>query len=804
MSRFKLKNLIFICLLVATVALSGCTGDMGPAGPAGPTGATGATGAPGADGPAGADGADADPAITDDLQAQIDELSDYSKLETCSICHSDVSFDKHQSIYDDYADASNLTLAITNVASVANGAAFDTTVTFSITKDGAPYVDAGLSQLEQKRMYAVAYDSATGMYTNSVSFGSFTSIGGGAYTATATGIAYAPELSNAQVYAYIADGPLNTEPAGHVSLYDDVASASIAYGTAMTTDPGAYVSAANASGCEKCHGTPYMKHGYRAAQVAGIPDFAACKVCHYDDRTGGHEDWQILVDNPVRYAEIHEGADLTAAEEAYYAYTANVMNDTHMSHAMEFPYPQSMANCATCHEGKLAFVLDDLQFTGETCKSCHALDGDPAYDDSHRAPPLRGLWVENQVDSFHNITSDCTVCHDGATARRFSDYHTGYDSEIYADAAGTKYSDIFVTTIDSASLAANILTVDFSATAAAGNPTTLVAANIEPDILVGLYGFDTKDYVVGPHRRTIDRNGDGVVNSDDGRDLEFGMDDLDHPYLQSFTADGTGGWQAVIDLSAWADLIADGTVRRAEIAVLPALDNADGDEVALNAPSRTFDLVTNAFVDGFYDDIVDVPTGCNTCHDALATTFHSGKRGGNYTVCRMCHTTLDDGSHMEMQSRAGYAHAIHSFQDFDIGDIDFTDPVEKTRHELHIEHTFPNFTIKNCEACHVSGKYDVPDQQFSLPGTLSASDTVTTMDRNIGTVPRYVVGPASLNCGACHRAEFIIEDAAADLASFNQHTENGGYLIQVASDDNEVEQNSVLEKVIEKIMAFFN
>jgi OmcA/MtrC family decaheme c-type cytochrome len=778
MSRFKLKNLIFICLLVATVALSGCTGDRGPAGPAGPAGPTGATGATGADGAPGADGADADPAVVEDLQDQIDALAGLSKLETCDICHRDVSLYEHQYIYDDYADTSDLALTIDNVASVDNGdGTFDTTVTFSVALNGSPVVN--LADLDTYRFGYSNYDTGTfpvGGYLRDTVAATATP---GQFTATGEGLAFAPELSNGQVYGYAAVGKLETEG---MTLYGDVANVAVAYGDVDT-----YVSAANVEGCEKCHGTPYMKHGYRAAAVAGLSDFSACKICHYDTRNGGHEDWQILVDNPVRYAEIHEGASLTAAEEAYYAYTANVMNDTHMSHAMEFPYPQSMANCATCHEGKLAFVLDNIHFTGTTCKSCHAIDGDPAYDDSHRAPPLRGLWVEEQVESFHSITSNCTVCHDGATAPTFSDYHTGYDSVIYADAAGTRYSDIFTTTINSASLSGNTLTVNFSTTAAA-NTTGISVADVDPDILVGLYGYDTKDFVVGPHRRTVDSD----------RDLEAGLGDT-NPRV-SVTATATpGAFTATVDLSNWADKIADGSVSRAEIGVTAALDNADGDEIALNAPSRTFDLVANAFDDGFYDDIVDVE-GCNVCHDALATTFHSGKRGGNYTVCRLCHTTIDDGSHMEMQSRASYAHAIHSFQDFDIGDIDFTDPVEKTKHELHIEHTFPNFTIKNCEACHFSDTYDVPDQMFSLPGYISGSDTVTTMDRNIGTVPRYVVGPASLNCGACHRAELIIEDAAGALASFNQHSQDGGYLIEVADD---TEADSVLDKVIEKIMSFF-
>ena len=51
------------------------------------------------------------------------------------------------------------------------------------------------------------------------------------------------------------------------------------------------------------------------------------------------------------------------------------MNDVHMSHAMEFPYPQSMANCVTCHAGKLDTVLADTNFTITTCRSCHPVTG---------------------------------------------------------------------------------------------------------------------------------------------------------------------------------------------------------------------------------------------------------------------------------------------------------------------------------------------------------------------------------------------------------------------------------------------
>jgi len=712
--------------------------------------------------------------------------------ESCIICHSGVGEGKHQSIYDRYTDASSLQLTIDSVTSVPNGAGgFDAYMTFTIMKDGQPYLDAdGLPSLEQKSFYAVTYDSATRTYDKSKSFSNPVSLGNGQYYVTATGITYDLNTANGQAYGYIADGLLDTESGGHVRMYDDVSNAGLAFG-----DVTAYESAANVSGCEKCHGKPYMKHGYRAPEVAGLSDFSSCKSCHYDTRNGGHLDWQMLVNDPERYAQIHAGDAFTDAEKAQYAYKAKLMNDVHMAHAMEFPYPQSMANCATCHEGKLDMILTDANYKLETCKSCHPtckschpMTGPAEGTEANRAPALETVMPHSMPDV------ECNTCHRaGWFAPVFSEVHTGYNKEIYADAAGTKYSDIFSISIDSASIDGNNLTISFSS-AENGNTTTLSKDDIVPTVMIGLYGYDTKHFIVAAHGRDEDRN----------RLLEFAVDGkTTNPRFTVGLAEN-GQWEVTADLSMWADMLADGTVRRAEISVLPALADADGQTVALNAPSRTFDFGANAFDDGFYSDIVDVANGCNKCHDALATTFHSGNRGGNIRVCRTCHVPLNGASHLEMQSRSidSYVHAIHSFQAFDIGDVNFADPVEAMRYDLHVEHVFPNFTIKNCESCHYEGAFDVPDQSKSLPGLLSGSDSVATWDRNIGNVPGYITGPASRACGSCHRANLIKEDKAGELISLNQHTKQGGYLIKEGSDSQETQ--NILMEVIYYIMALFD
>ena len=736
--------------------------------------------------------------------------------ESCATCHSGIGEEKHQAIYYDYTDASSLELKIDSITSESDGAgAFNATMTFTIMKDGLPYIDAdGLPSLEQKRFYAVTYDSVTRMFDNSKSFSNPVSLGNGQYSVTATGIAYDLNNSNGQVYAYIAEGPIHTEqPAGsHVHLYDDVANAGLAFGDVAT-----YESAANVSGCEKCHGKPYLKHGYRGPQVDGLSDFSTCKSCHYDTRTGGHQDWQMLVNDPVRYAELHELAEIAAAagdrahdsirenmtedELAQYAYLAKLVNDVHMAHAMEFPYPQSMSTCATCHEGKLDMILTDANFKPETCKSCHPVTGPEEGTDPHRAPALATIMPHSLDIGL------CSNCHtEGGLAPPFNEIHSGYDLEIYAGADGTKWADIFTASVDEASLDGNILTIKFSA-AETNNTTALHAADIVPTVLIGLYGYDTKHYMVNPHNRDEDRN----------RLLEYDVDgESVNPRFTTVSA-ANGSWEVTADLSMWADKIADGIIKRAEIGFLPELvltveheheHEDEGEEliVALDAPSRTFDLTTNAFDDDYFGDVVDVMGGCNTCHDALATTFHSAKRGGNIRICKMCHVPTNDGSHIELASRSidSYVHAIHSFQAFDIGDIDFTDPVQAIEYEHHIGHVFPNFTIKNCQACHKEGTYNVPDQSKSLPSLHSGTDEVTTADRNIGHIEPFVTGPASRACGACHRAHLIKADDAGGLASFNQHTKAGGYLVE---DPDRVDGGTtgmgLWDTIVEAIMSLF-
>jgi len=800
-TRFWFSPLL-LGLVFAFLTLIGCSGDDG------------------------APGQDVDPATVDNLQSQIDALK-LGSGESCAVCHSGdgaivLSGPGHQAEYNKYTDTSAYTLTINSVVSTPLGTVpetYDSVMTFTITYNGLPYdnvVDPDLGDLNQKRYYASLYDSTANRHIENFSYGSpAAAAGAGQYTVTASGVDFAPESSNAQVYALIADNTLDTEG---MTLYSDVAEDGVSYGDANT-----YASTANNSACETCHGVPYMKHGYRSAVVNGLPDFGACKSCHNDTTNGTHPDWQLLKDDPAQYAVYDAAAkacdeagdstcdsireNMTAEELAKYAYTRRVMNDVHMAHNMEFPYPQKMLNCNTCHEGNLGSVLTNANYKAETCKSCHAVEsliakmqtnraGNPVtIHDSTVIPALRaGNYPLPAVPPDPEY--DCNSCHNGSIAVSISSIHNGYDPEIY-DAAGNRYADAFPVTVDAASFdaATNVLTFEFSATEAIPNPD-FDPADIVPQVLIGLYGYNTKDFIVYGHERV-----DGVAQ------LEYNVDGTNANPRFTTVAAGGGAWEITVNLSEWADMIADGTIMRAEIIVLPALgvngpldtrggtgEYADDEIRAMNAPSRTFDLGANAFDDTFFTAIVD-ETGCNTCHDAMGIPYHDGKRGGNIKACRFCHNVNNGGSHLEMQSRSidSYVHAVHSFQAFDIGDIDFTDPVEALHYEHHIAHTYPNFTIKNCESCHNPGTYGVPDQSKSMAGVLSASDDVA--GRNIGNVPSVVTGPAERACGACHKAAFIKADDAGGLAALNAHTAQFGYRIE--------DDDDVWDRVVEAIMSMF-
>ncbi|HZZ85221.1 MAG TPA: hypothetical protein VFE30_11840 [Anaeromyxobacteraceae bacterium] len=771
--------------------------------------------------------------------------------EMCTKCHTGTGSTNHQALYNSFKDGidpatTKLSAQIVSVVTSAgtNAGTFKSTVTFKLAKSGAPYTTG--TTLKQKTVYFVSYDSASNSFTTppyaatadvdptgeisgyvagspvNFSYGSIklTDAATGTYTMVKDNLTADPlGAASAFVYAYFGDTVLNipVKPTTHYTLMDNVVSvATVLNGTIP------YTSTANVKGCEKCHGAPYSKHGYRQATVAGLNDFVACKACHTDQRRGTDGGWYMLVNDPLGFTV--NGGTLTAAQKAQYAYTANVMQDTHNSHAFEFAYPQSMANCVTCHEDTATAgtmnvnVLKDANFNGFVCKSCHATTN--TTDIAGRAPSFAGPvlgpklshhtfdWATGTILE-NGVQTACTECHgddvvsgfvpgvhsataiDGKGATLwgmyvplFKDIHPGLDNTIYA-ADGSKYATTIKAQVDSASFvsATNKLTVNFSVTG------TAASAIVKPTVVISLYGYGTKDFVVSGHGSQAD----GTSN------LEYteGATQRNKPTLSSNSSRltvtpamtvGNTSWTATADLTLWASKLADGSVTRVEIGILPSLGldqtkapQCDATKANYNAcitmagVATTFDLVGNAIVAdaaSYGKGIID-SAKCNNCHNALGTTFHTPNYGSAGVVaCRLCHWVGSGGSHLEMQSRSidSYVHAIHSFQAFDIGSINFADPVAALEYNEHIDATYPNFTTLNCESCHNPGTYDVPAANKSLPGIQSASASLTGTSRTINGVPSVVTGPGSRACGGCHRAEAINDDNAGKLGLYDDHT----------------------------------
>ena len=316
----------------------------------------------------------------------------------------------HQAIYNQYVDPSQLVMKFTGVTSTPVGSTYTVALTLTLANAGQPYVDVlGVPSLLQKTFYAVQYNSTTRQWLNSQSMSAGKSAAScttvcssgvtptatpGTYTLTVTGFAYDPTTAvapfdGAEVYGYVAKDLLNVEsytPATHYQLYANMNSAALAFGTAQAADPGTYASNADVSACTAATAPPYRKHGYREAVVvmgsrshdwrrsgSARPSCPA-RPATYDNRAGSDAGWQQEVTTP------RLGPPASRRREPTYAYTTTLMNDVHMSHAMEFPYPQSMANCVTCHEGKLDKLADGRQLQGLDLQELPPGDGNsPAY-----------------------------------------------------------------------------------------------------------------------------------------------------------------------------------------------------------------------------------------------------------------------------------------------------------------------------------------------------------------------------------------------------------------------------------------
>lgn len=708
--KFWFKPLL-VGLLMGTLALAGCSGDDGKDGAQGPQGEPGVSASP------------------------LDNLTP----EACDVCHAD-SGTGHQSLYNDAMDTT-FVMTFTDVTATAVGdGTYTTTVTFTITKGGVDFTQAvsggKIANLDQQRFAWATYNSATGKFPIAAYFSTanLTSDGNGQYTLVDT-LDFDITATDADVYGYIAQGPIEGTSTGHVQLYREVYNAGLQL-NADAAAPWTYDSASTVASCSKCHGTPYLKHGYRGAVATGLDDFVACKNCHYDTRPGS------------------DAAEFFGDEN--YEYIADIMTDTHASHLNVFPYPQAIANCVTCHPGaKLDTVLDNSNFRRAVCESCHA-DVDPTTNTVVSKPLTTIVPTDHLTDGVINAAHEtCITCHGSGIGASFVDVHSGYDTVKYASAADADAGTLQYTyTIDSITYdeAAGTLTIVWSAQDASGTyynvlnddpavgPAFLGLPAERPElsegvrILIGYYGWGTNN----------------VANYDNHRKQDI---------LDYSTYDATTGMATTT--FALTDKLATYAATKLEVGIIGVphvggtIDATTG--VIVGGSMVAVKSVTEGIVlaDGTLEDRPEIVTNanCNACHDNILIHYgdtHGHTTCGNVNACIFCHNTSSP-AHADQQGRSidDYLHFIHTF------------PTEE-------EFVIPTFTTLDCEACHVAGMYNAPDQYQSSGSVITAGTDAVT------------IGPGSRACGSCHRAQAIREADDNMLASVNAHTEQNGYRIPIS------------------------
>ena len=386
-----------------------------------------------------------------------------------------------------------------------------------------------------------------------------------------------------------------------------------------------------------------------------------------------------------------------------------LINDVHISHATDFPYPQHMNSCVTCHKGKMGDaalndVFADAKFKPSNCITCHGVEG--LKGKMAAANYNHAGFISQMDDPATRDSVSCRNCHasgdvqaDTGTAgvngggTPFATIHNnGYDPLIYAS-DGTRYA--------SDATAETPVSLASKSTEPRMTPPPHAGYQVQRDRSEGQHGCE--EHQADRHHRPVRLRHQGLhrrrARFRSRRQAESGtcVRSADNPRYTDVTYAGNGSWETQVDLSLWAAMLdsADPSnpalkpvIRRAEIAVLPELRDASNNVIGLNAPSKTFNFADDEFErllpgsrqcvqDGKHGPRLPMECrkdtgnkgsldGCNTCHDQLATTFHSGIRGGNIKVCRICHEVSNGGAHLEAQSRSidSYVHAIHSFQAF--------------------------------------------------------------------------------------------------------------------------------------------
>ncbi|MFH1640035.1 MAG: OmcA/MtrC family decaheme c-type cytochrome, partial [Chloroflexota bacterium] len=460
---------------------------------------------------------------------------------------------------------------------------------------------------------------------------------------------------------------------------------------------------ANAS-CNQCH----VRLGFHGGDRKSLEYCVTCHNPGSTDPTSGN-----TVDFKVMIHKIHRGEDLPGGN-----YTLGRADYSTVV------YPQDIRNCTKCHDGVDADTPEGDNWkdvpTTASCTSCH--------NDPGTFPGFPNLTVQQIMDS-HTIAEQVA-------------------------AQSIQFNILNISTTAGTAGALDV-TIQFSIT----DPTN---ANMPYDItdttttdFTGLsfrIGWNTADY----------NNTDSGTPPAQPLTVSVGDATDTGNFIYTVTAndaipaDVTGSGIVALQGRPVRDLDGDGGV---------------DDRVPATSVARSF-AITDAVAQN-RRLIVDT-ANCNKCHGLLSA--HGSNRNNNTQVCVICHnanatdvdfrpadpTTTADGKAEETIDFKHMIHAIHA------GDKDMNGFREngivvygygsRANDFSHVR--FPGI-LQNCEACHLSGTFELPIDENVQPTTVNVGDDPEDPDDD-----REITPVASV-CSSCHDSIFSRTHMAENGGNFD-------------------------------------
>jgi OmcA/MtrC family decaheme c-type cytochrome len=763
--------LLVACLLAGSLALAGCSGDDGDVGLTGPAGQDGVNGTNGSDGLPGQDGDDGVPGT--DGKDGFDGINGSDGATKLLNAHA----------VTDQVDWSN---------AVVSTVGDDVVITFSVTVDGEPKDNF----ITKSSSYRYAYNAArensppTGAARVRNSYERFTiattafdvvSNGSGNYTVTLPGMAAVAGTADTSYMIRLTNG---ATPALTATI--------MAHSADVTRD------VAGNEGCIGCHGNYVFAGGHHGANPKGVE---ACVVCHtrYNSQTRGEGG-----DRLTAYVHgIHNAHNMPSGEFA--------KDEEDVWHTT---YPTYMQNCSVCHNTPERLdLVNNAPVSFSLCMSCHD-NWDGFSFSSATAAPFKGVHASMTAATpcancheGNTAPASAKDFHNGQMTERNGLIWDGQDMSVTEGAkvdmqitGVTRTAAVAPATEDSL-----VITWTASYNDAPVNPCNTTVSTTAPIFHAG----GAANAITGQASsnmsflRAYGQGGDWVnagIGTSPGQPVSTNV-----TTSNTVCADNVATTTIAMTPAEHATTAVKGVVAlqgKPQVGLsFNYVDAKNVIQVRAKTPTREFVVASGALPAETRRAIIDTDA-CLKCH--VGSLYqHGGNRIDNVDMCVMCHNEASSEQNVRLgdgvtaanayDGKAGQTygfksllHAVHSAgvsgaitmvyrthgiyvwaghdtvipnwpTDEDghyLSGVSATVPgaTAARTHNLHVT-TYPQ-TLKNCQACHLPGSQELPDQSKAVATTLDAGAAPWS-----NQLDDTLQGPAMAACMSCHQSNELATQA---------------------------------------------